>query len=382
MHFSTLLGLAAGIASAQAISTGFNYGNQMSDGTFKDQATYEAEFKRAQSLQGTDGAFTSARLYTMIQGGTTDTPTVAIQAAIDTKTTLLLGLWASVDQDAFANEISALKSAIGKYGGDFTDLVVGISVGSEDLYRVSPTGIENDSDAGSTPDQLVSYIKQTRDAIQGTSLSAAKIGHVDTWTAWVNESNFAVTDNCDWLGVDSYPYFQNTVANSIENGNKTFWDSYDATVGASKGKEVWVTETGWPVSGKVDGDAVASIKNAETYWQEVACALIGNYNTWYYTLQDDLPETPKPSFGIIGADLNSDPLYDLTCKKTSSASKPSSGPGAVPSSDGTTPGHASPTSGSAASASASAGASPNTASKAGAAAGAGILAVFGLMAAL
>ena len=395
MHFSTLFGLAGAIASVQAVSQGFNYGSSFTDGSAKQSSDFEAEFKRAQTLQGTSG-WTSARLYTMIQTGTTNTPIAAIQAAIDTKTTLLLGMWASAGADAFNNELSALSSAIKQYGSAFTSLVVGISVGSEDLYRVSPTGIENDSGLGATPDELVSYIGQTRALIKGTSLSGASIGHVDTWTAWVNGSNDAVISAVDWLGMDTYPYFQNTIDNNINVANKTFWDAYDASAGAGNGKEVWITETGWPVSGKTENQAIPSIQNAETYWQDVACSLIGKYNTWWYTIQDAEPTTPNPSFGIIGSDLSSAPLYDLTCKKQpvskSSPSTTNSDPknstshsSSSESSSSSAAASGTASASSAASSSSSAASSSSTgnaASRPGSAVGAGILAIFGLVAAL
>jgi glucan endo-1,3-beta-D-glucosidase len=97
-------------------------------------------------------------------------------------------------------------------------LVAGISVGSEDLYRISPTGIAADSGYGADPDTLVNYIGQVRQSLSGTALSGAPIGHVDTWTAWVNGSNNAVSAACDWVGMDAYPYFQNTMANSETDG--------------------------------------------------------------------------------------------------------------------------------------------------------------------
>ena len=324
MLFSTLLGLAASISSVQAVSQGFNYGATHTDGSAMVESDFEGLFKRAQDLQGTSG-FTSARLYTMIQGGTTDTPSEAIQAAINTKTTLLLGLWCSAGQTTVTNEINALTSAIQQYGSDFTNLIVGISVGSEDLYRVSPTGIENNSGAGATPDELVSYINQTRSAIQGTGASAASIGHVDTWTAWVNGSNDAVINAIDWLGMDTYPYFETTLDNPIGQAKSLFFDAYDKSKSSGNGKEVWITETGWPVSGKTAGQAVPSTQNAETYWQEVACQVLGTYNTWWYTLQDASPTTPNPSFGIVGSNLNSAPLYDLSCKNTTGSSSSSAG---------------------------------------------------------
>ncbi|RMY10666.1 hypothetical protein D0867_08321 [Hortaea werneckii] len=323
MHISTLAAAASALATVSAQYAGFNYGNTFTDGSFKQQSDFEAEFNKAKSLAGTNGEFTSGRLYTMIQGGTANTPISAIPAAIDTQTSLLLGLWASAGQANFDNEVIALQSAIEQYGSAFTDLIAGISVGSEDLYRISPTGIENDSGLGAEPQTLVDYINQVRDAISGTAASGASIGHVDTWTAWVNGSNNAVIEACDWLGMDAYPYFQSTIDNSIDVANSTFYDAYDATVGASMGKPVWVTETGWPISGETLNQAVAGTENAEIYWKEVACSLLGNVNTWWYILQDAAPSAPATSFGIVGADLSSAPLYDLTCPSNSGAASSS-----------------------------------------------------------
>ena len=249
----------------------------------------------------------------MIQAGTTNTPTEAIPAAITTKTTLLLGLWASAGSAIIDNEIAALTAAIQQYGTNFTDLIAGISVGSEDLYRNSPIGIENLSGVGAQPADLVSYISQVRSAIANTPASGAPIGHVDTWTAWVNGSNDAVISAVDWLGVDAYPYFQNTVSNAIDSGYTVFFEAYNATVGVAGGKPVWVTETGWAVSGPTMNLAVASIPNAQTYWDQVGCALFGKINTWWFTLRDSYPTTPSPSFGIVGSTLSTTALFNLTC---------------------------------------------------------------------
>lgn len=251
------------------------------------------------------------------QGGTSNTPISAIPAAIKTKTSLLLGLWASAGDAVFANELQALKSAIDQYGSDFTSLVAGISVGSEDLYRISPTGILNKENPGAEPSTLVGYIKQVRDAISSTDLKGSPIGHVDTWTVWVNGSNQAVIDACDWIGFDGYPYFQDTMPNSIGDGKKLFQDALGATKAAVGGKPVWIAETGWPVSGKTVGQAVPSLQNAKTYWDEVGCPLFGETNVWWYTMQDAAPDTPNPSFGIIGNSLTTTPLFDLSCKDTS-----------------------------------------------------------------
>ncbi|KAK3352378.1 glycoside hydrolase superfamily [Lasiosphaeria hispida] len=327
---SHLVALAATFSSALAAFQGFNYGSTFTSGAAKQQSDFEAEFKTAQGLVGAPGGgFTSARLYTTVQGGTANDPISAIPAAINTKTSLLLGIWCSAGDATFASELQALKSAIAKYGTDFTKLVAGISVGSEDLYRISPTGLLNKENPGAQPSTLARYIKEVRDAISGTSLAGAPIGHVDTWTAWVNGSNQAVIDASDWIGVDAYPYFQETQANSVANSKALFDDAVGATQAAVGGKPVWITETGFPVSGKTVGQAIPGLENAKTYWDQVGCPLFGATNTWWYTFQDAAPATPNPSFGIIGNSLTTTPLFDISCKKvTNTTSSTSVGPSA------------------------------------------------------
>ncbi|PLN78693.1 glycoside hydrolase superfamily [Aspergillus taichungensis] len=317
MHLKSAVALALTLVSAEAVHQGFNYGAAKVDGSHKVQSDFEAEFRTAKNLVGTSG-FTSARLYTMIQGGTANDPISAIPAAIAEETSLLLGLWAS--GGGMDNEIAALKKAIDQYGEAFTKLVVGISVGSEDLYRNSVDGVKAHAGIGVNPDQLVADIQKVRSTIENTPLKTATIGHVDTWTAWVNGTNSAVIEACDWLGFDGYPYFQNTMANSIEDAKALFDEAVGKTQAAAGGKEVWITETGWPVSGKTENLAVANTENAKIYWDEVGCPLFGNVNTWWYILED---AGASPSFGVVGSDLSTTPLYDLSCKGGSSSSSSS-----------------------------------------------------------
>lgn len=241
MRFLTSILAAAGfIMTTQAAIRGFNYGAQFNNDQAKTLVDFEYEFNAAKSLPGTNG-WTSARLYTMIQHGTKNNVIEAIQAAINTNTTLLLGMWASAGQDVFDNEVAALKAALVQFGSAFTDLVEGISVGSEDLYRITSIGIENDSGPGVQPKELIRYICQTRAAIRGTALEKKPIGHVDTWTVYVNASNKELITNLDFIGMDAYPYFQFSMENSIDVAGRVFFDAYQATIGAAQGKPVWVS---------------------------------------------------------------------------------------------------------------------------------------------
>jgi glucan endo-1,3-beta-D-glucosidase len=312
---SSVLSLVGGASTVLAAARGFNYGSQ--GNTLE---TFEAQFRTAQGLDTTSG-WGSARLYTMIQEGTANTVISASPAAIATNTTLLLGLWASSPQDVFNNELTALKNAINQYGSAFSDLVVGISVGSEDLYRDSPTGILSNAGTGQSPDVLVNYIGQVKSAIAGTVLSSKPVGHVDTWQTYTNGSNAAVVAAADFLGLDEYPYYENTNENSVANANTLFFNAYNAVAGVANGKPIWITETGWPTTGPTENLAIPSVDNAEAYWKSIACELISrNIPTWWYILQD----SATPSFGIVAS--GEQPKYDLSCPNiaTSSSAAPTS----------------------------------------------------------
>lgn len=87
-------GLLARSVAAQAVM-GFNSGSTYNDGTIKTIDDFTREFTTGANLEGAPGTFNSVRLYTMVQGGTTSDPISAFQAAINTNTTMLLGIWCS-----------------------------------------------------------------------------------------------------------------------------------------------------------------------------------------------------------------------------------------------------------------------------------------------
>ena len=61
-----LAALMAALPQVLAAYQGFNYGSTWNDGSAKTQADFESLFKASAGLDGTDGAFNSARLYTMV----------------------------------------------------------------------------------------------------------------------------------------------------------------------------------------------------------------------------------------------------------------------------------------------------------------------------
>lgn len=317
---SKILTASALVAGASAANyLGFNSGSTHGSGAAKVQSDFEAEFKTAQNLAGAPGDFNAVRLYTNIQGASTSDPIEAFPAAVATKTSLLLGIWTS-GTDSIDNEINALKAGLEKHGDDLANLIIGVSIGSEDLYRAGATGVENDAGIGAGPDAIVNFIKEFKNEFSKYDF---KIGHVDTWDAWNNGSNSAVIDAVDWLGVDEYPYYQTGDDNTIDNAASLFKEAYDNVVKVAGGKDVWVTETGWPYEGPDWDKAVPSVANAKQFWDEVGCdQLFGKVPTFWYNLVDD-SQTNEMSFAIT-KDLNTDALFNLTCPTTSKSKTSSS----------------------------------------------------------
>ncbi|KAK4544669.1 hypothetical protein LTR36_003918 [Oleoguttula mirabilis] len=286
MRFSsTLTALAAALPFTNAYWKGFNVAATNIDGTCKTTAQWETAFTK---LAGLPQDITSVRLYASSDCNTLE---YAVPAAIATGTQILVGVWTE-DSAHYTLEKNALEAAINAHGSDW---IVAISVGSEDLYR-----------GDTTASALATQINEVRTIVRDLGVTQ-QVGHVDTWTAWVNSTNEAVITASDFIGLDSYPYFQDA---AIGDAYDTFWDSVTATrdqvAAVSPGKWVWVTETGWPVSGPDYGDAVASVKNAQTYWRSVACSAFESIHVFWYAYQD---YGASPSFGVFGD--NGDAIYDL-----------------------------------------------------------------------
>ncbi|KAK8043136.1 glycoside hydrolase family 17 protein [Apiospora phragmitis] len=288
----------ASLASAQL--KGFNYGSTNNDGSCRGYDDFVRFFTEAKNLASTSSPFTAARLYTSVQCGTAADPIAAFRAAVDTETAILVGLWASAGRPSYENELNALLKGVQELGAPLADRVVGVS---------QPQGVANNAGAGATGAEIEGYIGWLRDWARGTPLEGKPVGHVDTWTAWVLPGNRGVADSVNFLGHNSFPYFETTRANSIDQAADNFWSALAQTESVAGGKEVWVTETGWP-HGK--STAVANLDNARRYWHDVGCPLFGSRNTFWYTLKDANTAQTDISFAVTPLENNT-PYFDLTC---------------------------------------------------------------------
>lgn len=177
--FNVAAALLAAAPFTQAYWKGFNVAAENPDGSCKTQAQWVSAFQKLSSLPG---HFTSVRLYA---SSDCNTLALAVPAAISTKTQLLVGVWTQ-DDAHFKREKDALESAIKRYGQDW---IIAISVGSEDLYRKEVN-----------PGTLAQKIYDVRGMVRAMGVKK-EVGHVDTWTAWVDGANVEVIKASDFIGL-------------------------------------------------------------------------------------------------------------------------------------------------------------------------------------
>jgi len=133
----------------------------------------------------------------------------------------------------------------------------------------------------------------------------------------VNESNKDVIDEVDFIGANLFPYFEDDKGNDFSNVTNVFNYALKSTEQAAGDKDVWITETGWPVSGPDFGQAKATVENSKGFWDTIGCTLFGRRNVWWYVLRDSNPDNDA-KFAIT-KDLSTTPQFNLTCPANSGA---------------------------------------------------------------
>lgn len=198
------------------------------------------------------------------------------------------------------NELAALGKGFAQHGQRLADLVIGLSVGNEDIYRFNSAAI------GVGSDDLVLTVKGVREKIAASPfakfMQGKPIGHTDT-------AQYAVVAGSDFAGMTGYPYWE---GKSIDNAKITFMSILNDTEKRAGDTPVWISEMGWPINGTQKGEAVASAANYQRYWDEVGCQLFGRYNVfWFELLQDSQPN--QPDWGLLDTNTHQPRIRNLSC---------------------------------------------------------------------
>ena len=196
-------------------------------------------------------------------------PKVAKELGIKT----LVGAWLGDDTEINQREIAGLIK-LAKQG-----LVDIAAVGNEVMYRKDMT-----------EDELLDFIKQVKAAIPDTT-----VGYVDAYYEFSLRPK--ITELCDVILCNCYPFWEGC---PVESSLDYMKQKYYQAKAAANGKDVIITETGWPSQGENLKRSVPGEKNARDYF----------INTQLWSANDNIPVFYFSSFdeswkvgaeGIVGA---------------------------------------------------------------------------------
>lgn len=235
---------------------GLNFGPYTKDGQNPDFGTQISEAQIRESI----GAIAPYTQWIRTFGCTNDLKIVG-RIAHEYKLKVAVGAWLSKNLTANEEQITSLIN-IGKTKE--ADLLI---VGSEVLLR-------NDL----TEAQLIDYINRVKQAVPGVQVGAA-----DTYGELL--AHPAVMAAGTVVLPNSYPYWEGiNITKAVAFANQKYQD----LVAVAGGKQIIVSESGWPSAGDAKGEAVPSPENAAAYFLNfVSWARATNTSYFYFEAFDE-----------------------------------------------------------------------------------------------
>jgi exo-beta-1,3-glucanase (GH17 family) len=152
----------------------------------------------------------------------------------------LVGAWLGDDAEKNEKEIEAL---IQLANDGFVDIA---AVGNEVMYRKDLS-----------EDELLSFIHKVRKEIP----THIPVGYVDAYYEFTIKPR--ITEACDVILTNCYPYWEGTNQEYALSHMKSM---YHQAKSVANGKQVIITETGWPSQGESFKDSHPSTENAMKYF--------------------------------------------------------------------------------------------------------------------
>ncbi|ETV91449.1 hypothetical protein, variant [Aphanomyces invadans] len=153
-----------------------------------------------------------------------------------------LGMWVTKDVKSVVNEQLAMEKLIEKNLID--DSVLGLHVGSENIYRKDLTAV-----------QAISYLNQIKAFLAGKQVKIpVTIADIVDVLVQYPEVIAAV----DVVQANSFPFWEPA---AIETSMVNFRIKLDALTAAANGKEIQIGETGWASAGQNKNASVVSPEN-------------------------------------------------------------------------------------------------------------------------
>ncbi|KAK6353868.1 hypothetical protein TWF730_008290 [Orbilia blumenaviensis] len=231
---------------------GFNVGAYTNTGACKSLQDWRNELRLVKSYRTSHFSFTVVKLFTTSQCSALKN---ALQAAKEVGgIKVWAGIWATPRStfDSDKNELG--RQILGSNG----NLILGVSVGSEELFR-----------GGLSAGQLSGYIWDVKGMVQNAyGKTTVPVGTSEGISPLLNSANQQVLDACDAVLLTDYPYYGGS---KVETALKAFQRDWWALGAKMGGRTLIVGETGWPSKGKTIGQAVPTVPNAGKYFKAIAC---------------------------------------------------------------------------------------------------------------
>jgi len=234
---------------------GVSYSPYFANGDCKGQAQVDQDV----------AAFASTYSMVRIYGTSCNQTATVLQACKQNNLKLFAGV---SDLGALNSEIQLIVEAA---NGDWSNFDT-ISIGNELV-----------NSGAASPSAVVAAIGTAR-GLLGAASYPGKIVTVDTLVATV--ANPILCHNSDYCAVNNHPFFD---PNTAPSGVSTFLENSVASLLALvEGKEIVITETGWPTCGSANGAAVPSLANQASALSQIKSAysnaiILSAYNDLWKT---------------------------------------------------------------------------------------------------
>ncbi|KAJ0398178.1 hypothetical protein P43SY_000547 [Pythium insidiosum] len=204
--------------------------------------------------------------------------------------TVWLGMWVGNTTRTFDRELTQLKN-LALEGLLTSDLIAGVNVGSEVLYR-------NDT----TPEVLLGNMKKVKDFLSTQGIKAP-VSITDTLGELYK--NPKVIEAVDVVTLNQFPFWNKV---DVEHAVTDMEAAMQSFANVTKDKPIVITETGWAHGGSDSRASKASPENAARYMKEFY--LLAEKKGWkyYYFAGFDTPyrkvveknnDTVEANFGIF-----------------------------------------------------------------------------------
>jgi exo-beta-1,3-glucanase (GH17 family) len=230
-----------------------------------------------------------------------------------------LGLWISEDLNVFEQEKAALQDFLERGLLDYFDqpaVVLGISVGSESIYREDVTSAQN-----------IDYMNQIKEVLVAAGKPDLPVSIVDVAPTY--ESTPALTAAVDIVVTNAFPFW---AKQDMDDATDHLFGQVNAVISqaSAQNKQVILGETGWSSQGSNPAASEATPALQTAYFKNFFCKMDKELNWAYYYFtgidnawrkeQDDNEDTVEGSFGFYYANLTMKPLFQdlvFTCPGSS-----------------------------------------------------------------